>query len=654
MRLDFNALLEQFKAARRAGLRLPIAYIGKTDGTIDASADTGESYTVWARAEGDSEPLVLYYTPGLVPLAWLATDVPVTYERNTRGQLEIKGLAPELRDALGGAFLPTNAYDWIHTHESDAEAGQLNASLIFDAGTVPVVYGGTNISSYAVGDLIYASATGVLSRLADVATGNALISGGVGVAPSYGKIGLTTHVSGTLPIANGGTNLTTYATGDLIYASAANALSKLAAGTDGFILTLAAGVPTWAANSPATGGGWTDDGAVVRLTTSTDNVSIGSASNLAKLYILGTASETALRVRAGSGQPAFRVEDNSGNVLLGVNGSGQTTVNPSETTGGDFIVNGTSGVTPFFIDASANTVFIDAALVFNQGGINIDARFAGDNDANLIFADASTDRVGIGTSAPPGRLSIFGRADEVQAVIRGNGTQTSNILEIQTSAAAVVTSITNTGAITANSLTFNALADDTTISRLYIDANRRLAYNMPSASAADYMKTSAALVFAVIGADTTITTTSGPPGTTVAWQGETSIDANLWTQYRTMRIKILGYADPNAASDRISFNFRLNTTDLFTVQTQAFTTGSVQPFWFEAYVTCRTTGSSGTLFFQGAFIGAENTSLIGLAGEITATQNFNSTIANAIVVSAFWNNASNSLTVTNGSLEWLN
>jgi hypothetical protein len=47
-----------------------------------------------------------------------------------------------------------------------------------------------------------------LSRLADVATGNALISGGVGVAPSWGKIGLTTHVSGTLPVANGGTGVT--------------------------------------------------------------------------------------------------------------------------------------------------------------------------------------------------------------------------------------------------------------------------------------------------------------------------------------------------------------------------------------------------------------------------------------------------------------
>jgi len=51
----------------------------------------------------------------------------------------------------------------------------------------------------------------------------------------------------------GGTNQTTYATGDILYASAANTLSKLAAGTNGDVLTLAAGVPTWAAASGGMG-----------------------------------------------------------------------------------------------------------------------------------------------------------------------------------------------------------------------------------------------------------------------------------------------------------------------------------------------------------------------------------------------------------------
>lgn len=68
--------------------------------------------------------------------------------------------------------------------------------------------GGTGIASYAVGDILYASGATALSKLADVATGNVLISGGVTTAPSWGKVGLTTHISGTLPVANGGTNYT--------------------------------------------------------------------------------------------------------------------------------------------------------------------------------------------------------------------------------------------------------------------------------------------------------------------------------------------------------------------------------------------------------------------------------------------------------------
>jgi hypothetical protein len=77
------------------------------------------------------------------------------------------------------------------------------------SGTLSAGNGGTGISSYTVGDILYASGTTTLASLADVATGNALISGGVSNAPLWGKIGLTTHVSGTLPVSNGGSGATT-------------------------------------------------------------------------------------------------------------------------------------------------------------------------------------------------------------------------------------------------------------------------------------------------------------------------------------------------------------------------------------------------------------------------------------------------------------
>jgi hypothetical protein len=110
---------------------------------------------------------------------------------------------------------------------SDLTAGRAvsAASLALTTTPLPATSGGTNQSSYAVGDLLYASTTTALSKLADVATGNALISGGVNTAPSYGKIGLTTHVSGTLPTANGGTNLTSFTANGVVYASSSSALA---------------------------------------------------------------------------------------------------------------------------------------------------------------------------------------------------------------------------------------------------------------------------------------------------------------------------------------------------------------------------------------------------------------------------------------------
>jgi hypothetical protein len=69
--------------------------------------------------------------------------------------------------------------------------------------------GGTGQTVYVIGDLLQASSTTALSRLAAVATGNVLISGGIGAVSSWGKVGLTTHVSGTLALGNGGTGQTT-------------------------------------------------------------------------------------------------------------------------------------------------------------------------------------------------------------------------------------------------------------------------------------------------------------------------------------------------------------------------------------------------------------------------------------------------------------
>lgn len=119
-------------------------------------------------------------------------------------------------------------------------------------GTLPAANGGTGNASYAVGDIIYASGATALSRLADVATGNALISGGVGVAPSWGKVGLTTHVSGTLAVGSGGTGATTLTLNSVILGNGTSAPLFVAPSTAGNVLT--SNGTTWTSAAAATGG----------------------------------------------------------------------------------------------------------------------------------------------------------------------------------------------------------------------------------------------------------------------------------------------------------------------------------------------------------------------------------------------------------------
>jgi hypothetical protein len=48
------------------------------------------------------------------------------------------------------------------------------------------------------------------------------------------------------------------------------------------------------------------------------------------------------------------------------------------------------------------------ANVFNDAGADVDQRIEGDTDANLVFVDASTDRVGIGTATPTAKVQVNG------------------------------------------------------------------------------------------------------------------------------------------------------------------------------------------------------------------------------------------------------
>lgn len=78
---------------------------------------------------------------------------------------------------------------------TDSAGKILSAAL----NTVGAAQGGTGIASYAVGDLLYASGSTTLSKLADVAVGSVLVSGGVTTAPAWSS---SPTISGTLSIGD--------------------------------------------------------------------------------------------------------------------------------------------------------------------------------------------------------------------------------------------------------------------------------------------------------------------------------------------------------------------------------------------------------------------------------------------------------------------
>ena len=72
-------------------------------------------------------------------------------------------------------------------------------------------------------------------------SGGALGTPASGVLTNATGLPLTTGTTGTLATTKGGTGLTTYTTGDVVYSSASNTLAKLAIGTSGQLLTVSAG-----------------------------------------------------------------------------------------------------------------------------------------------------------------------------------------------------------------------------------------------------------------------------------------------------------------------------------------------------------------------------------------------------------------------------
>lgn len=269
------------------------------------------------------------------------------------------------------------------------------AAGTWNGSTIGAIYGGTGFSSFAAGDIIYADSSTTLARLADVAVGNALISGGVASDPSWGKIGLTTHVDGILPVANGGTgNATNQAASVANNATFNNSGAGAASGsTFNGSSPLTISYNTLGAYPTTNPAGYTNNTGTV--------TSVGGTGTVNGLTLTGTVAT-------------------SGNLTLGGTLSGianSALTNSSVTVNGTSIALGASGT------VTANTT---SALTFNNGGAGAasGSTFNGGTPLTISYNTVGAPSVtGTGASGTWG-INVTGNAATVTNGVYTTGNQT--------------------------------------------------------------------------------------------------------------------------------------------------------------------------------------------------------------------------------------
>jgi len=268
----------------------------------------------------------------------------------------------------------------------------------FTAVSAPL--GGTGQTAYTIGDLLYADTTTSLAKLADVAVGNALISGGTGSAPSWGKIGLATSVSGTLPVANGGTGVTS------------------STGTGSVVLGSSPSITSPSLTTPAIGSAGAD---FAGSTSGTTTLKASAVAGTTTITMPGTTGTMALT----SDVPTV----NNGTLTLAVSGTGLTgsaTFSANQSGSSSFTVasNATSANTVSTIVArdgsgnftagtitaalTGNATNITGTLAVSQGGTGATATTGSGNNVLSTSPTLTTPLLGTPTSGTLSNCTVDG------------------------------------------------------------------------------------------------------------------------------------------------------------------------------------------------------------------------------------------------------
>lgn len=239
------------------------------------------------------------------------------------------------------------------------------------------------------------SVSGTLNRITSTGGANPVID----IAATYvGQTSLTTLGTVTTGTWNattigavyGGTGQTTYATGDILYASAPNTLSKLAAGSNTQVLTLAAGVPSWA--TPTTGTVTSVSGTANRITSTggaTPVIDISASyvgqSSITTLGTVTTGVWNGTAVDVSHGGTGDTTLTNHG-VLIG---QGTSAVAATATgSAGQVLQSGGAAADPTYSTATYPSTIATGDLLYGSATNVTSALTIG--NVNTIFSSSST------------------------------------------------------------------------------------------------------------------------------------------------------------------------------------------------------------------------------------------------------------------------
>jgi hypothetical protein len=258
-------------------------------------------------------------------------------------------------------------------------------------------------------------------------------------------------------------------------------------------------------------------------------------------------------------------------------------------------------------------------IVFNSGMFDTDFRIAGRSDSLLFFVAASLDRIGIGTNAP------------------------TAYLHQKASTSTCATGRVPAGTAPSFLSTWEGDYWNDSTQKANIDFVAGIKQSRVGCIFTQY-------------ATVTVVSTSVETTLVGTGIGTVTLPANFFTVGKTVRITASGYySTTQTAGQTLTIRIRLGgVAGTLVLATGANSTANIitnRAWRIIAEITCRTTGATGTVFAQGLFFKCTDAISAAIWNMVnTGTITINTTASQAIAVTADWNSAAATDTISCSNL----